>query len=526
MSMPFFGKQFTFTQPDGTTLDVRGWGDQRQATFETLDGYTVVKDPISGFYDYATVSDDREYLVPTGIRAGVVSPKGFGLTKGVRISGPASRAKAQFVGPLTPSKSRWEIRREERRALLRAGAMMPGIHPAPPTRTTVGDFVGLTILVQFPDVVGTIPREEIEAYCNQPGYRGFGNNGSVFDYFRDNSGGKMRYTNLVTPYYTAKRPRSYYTNPIIQQPKRAWELIKEALGYFQTQGFDFGRLSVDDQSYVYATNVFYSGPCVNNWAQGLWPHSYHLLTPYPLGPGMQVYDYQMTDMGSQLALGTFCHENGHMICDFPDLYDYGDESNGAGVYCLMCAGAVLDEVNPANVCAYLKAHAGWVEVTPVVDGLEALASAEDYRVYSFEKSRTEYFLIENRVKSGRDKILPGSGLIIWHVDELGSNNEQAGTPTTHYECALEQADGRNDLERRVNQGDPGDFFPHGSKNRFGADSQPSSRWWDGTPSGLTIRVSEPAGATTPFKAKVQSGSAHRPPSKKPVKDHATTGRHQ
>jgi hypothetical protein len=45
MSTPFSGKEFTFTQPDGTALRVRGWGDQHHAVFETLNGYTVVEDP-------------------------------------------------------------------------------------------------------------------------------------------------------------------------------------------------------------------------------------------------------------------------------------------------------------------------------------------------------------------------------------------------------------------------------------------------------------------------------------------------
>ena len=50
---------------------------------------------------------------------------------------------------------------------------------------------------------------------------------------------------------------------------------------------------------------------------------------------MSAYRYQMTDMRDALLLRTFCHENGHMICDFPDLYDYGYESKGTGRYCLM-----------------------------------------------------------------------------------------------------------------------------------------------------------------------------------------------
>ena len=34
MSIPFNGKEFTFTQPDGTAFQVRGWGYQHHAVFE------------------------------------------------------------------------------------------------------------------------------------------------------------------------------------------------------------------------------------------------------------------------------------------------------------------------------------------------------------------------------------------------------------------------------------------------------------------------------------------------------------
>ena len=45
-----------------------------------------------------------------------------------------------------------------------------------------------------------------------------------------------------------------------------------------------------------------------------------------LAGGKKVYKYQITNIGSSLALGTFCHENGHMLCGFPDIYDYGYDS--------------------------------------------------------------------------------------------------------------------------------------------------------------------------------------------------------
>ena len=37
--------------------------------------------------------------------------------------------------------------------------------------------------------------------------------------------------------------------------------------------------------------------------------------------------YLLTSLGrtpADLTIGTFCHENGHLLCRFPDMYDYGE----------------------------------------------------------------------------------------------------------------------------------------------------------------------------------------------------------
>ena len=501
MSVPFSAKEFTFTQPDGTALRVLGWGDQHHAVFEALNGYTVVEDPLTGFYVYADVSPDGDDLLPTGGRPRFSNPRNLGLRPGVRIRLEAARAKAQESHGLPPGSSRWEVRRKQFRRDLRSSAAALGMAPAPPRRETVGDFVGLCLLIQFPDVAGAIAREEVEAFCNQSGYSGFGNNGSVFDYFHDVSGGRLRYTSIVAPYYTAQHPRSYYTNENIDQPIRARELIKEALDFHRGKGFDFTKLTLDDEDYVYATNVFYAGRRENHWAKGLWPHSYHLLTPYELAPGRKAFDYQITDMTDELSLGTFCHENGHMICDFPDLYDYGNESAGLGSFCLMCAGANANEKNPTDVNAYLKFRAGWANaLTRITNGLSATVAAGENQFFIHRKNSTEYFIVENRAKAGRDLALPAAGLAIYHIDELGDNQNEQMTSSLHYECSLVQADGRNDLENDPrNYGDATDLFGAGLNDRFGTGTHPGSRWWDGTASNLEISAIGPAGAVMTFQ---------------------------
>ncbi len=264
---------------------------------------------------------------------------------------------------------------------------------------------------------------------------------------------------------------------------------------------DFSVLTADSAGFVRALNVFYAGELDNAWSEGLWPHSSALTNPVAVPGNRSFNDYQITNLGSELTLRTFCHENGHMICDFPDLYDYGFESYGVGDYCLMGFGA--SEHNPAQVCAYLKNQAGWTSsLTVVKPGMTASVTAGRNDFLRYARSPTEYFLVENRAQTGRDAALPDSGLAIWHVDETATNNAEAMTADEHYECSLEQADGRFDLERQVNYGDAKDLFGAPDRRAFGASTRPDSRWWDGAQSSLEIiDVSAPGPAMTVTTAK-------------------------
>lgn len=488
MSIPYIGKEFTFIQPDGTKLKVRGFGNQDNAVFETLDGFTVTRDPETGFYQYAALSNDGE-LVPTGHQAERANPQDFGLAKGLRAK--RQTAALQDISELSTKKTRWQIRRQS--ALMDKLAQPEGaladLASEPPQHQTVGDVIGLCLLIDFPDLPGTISREEVEAFCNQPGYNGFDNNGSVRDYFFDNSGGRLRYTNIVAPYYTAQHNKSHYTDPNENYPDRAQELIKEALESLKADGFDFSPLTVDDEGFVNATNIFYAGDNVNGFRMGLWPHN-GIMPRFQLMPGKTVADYQITNMGEELTLGTFCHENGHMVCSFPDLYDFQRNSHGVGAFCLMCNGLDVDPRNPTQINPYLKLQAGWADsVTNITAGLNASVRAGVNDFYILRKNQTEYFIIENRQQTGRDQALRASGLAIWHIDEKGNNDHQAMTPTSHYECSIEQADGKFHFERlEPNQpyGDANDLFHGGGNTRFGDATNPDSRWWDGTSSGLNI----------------------------------------
>ncbi len=522
MAYQFHDKEFTFTQPDGSKFKVKGWGDQHYARFETIDGQTVTLDPVTEFYSIATLSDDGDELEATSIRAddsnNAVASRDLESSSAIRISAESATAKGLEASRMMIGGRRCEKRREKRlqKTLTRGGLQPDGVNLAPPTRGTVGDFIGLCILIDFSDEPATISRQEVDDFCNKNGYSGFGNNGSVNNYFRDNSLDSFNYTNIVTQYYRAKKPKSHYTDRGVVFGSRARALIKEALDHLKATGFDFDSLTTDDEDFVYALNIYYAGSNDNNWKQGLWPHSWHLATKYPLGNGKFFYDYQFTNMSDELTLGTFCHENGHMVCDYPDLYDYGSESNGVGIYCLMCAGN-RDEKNPSQISAYLKHISGWSsKAIKMTHGATITldASMNDFAIFTYNEN--EYYIVENRVKTGRDGSLPGSGLAIWHVDEFGSNSNEQMEPDQHYELSLEQADNKFELERRRHHiGNQGDLFSEATQTVFSDSTAPNSKWWDGSSSSLEIHDISEANEVMSFKVKLRE-----------VEDQSLTSFHQ
>src|SRR5512133_361906 len=67
-----FTEQISFTQPDGTQIQLNGHGDEFYAVFETLDGYSVVFDRGSKAYCYATAAVDGQ-LASTGVQVQTAS---------------------------------------------------------------------------------------------------------------------------------------------------------------------------------------------------------------------------------------------------------------------------------------------------------------------------------------------------------------------------------------------------------------------------------------------------------------------
>jgi M6 family metalloprotease-like protein len=364
-------------------------------------------------------------------------------------------------------------------------------------QVSTGKVRGLVILVEFSDVKCAVKKKDVESLLNDEGYSGKGNYCSVRDYYLRMSGGALDYSNEVVGPITLPKHRQYY----VERPFFTAVLDEIVARGVELSRYDSRREGILDAiSFMYAGKTLYQG-----W---LWPHN-HVLDWE--SNGFKSNFYQITSLGLDaewLSIGTFCHESGHMLCRFPDLYDYGkrdgdfERSAGLGRYCLMSSGNHLDGgKTPSPVSGYLRDLAGWCKRIRVNSPKQYKAEHDNYStVHVYETdSLNEYFLLENRSNLNLDAHLPSSGLAVYHCDTLGSNEWQGGTFNEHYQCGLLQADGHLDLERNMNNGDRDDLYKKVEGLALSHATSPASNLWDGSESGLTIKNVSGDGDTMTFE---------------------------
>ena len=183
LAAPHHGDIFPLRQPDGSSVEVRVWGDEFYQRIENLDGYTLLRDPASGWICYAELSRDGSSFVSTGVHVEADPPAG--LQRQLKLKPKARTALAQA--------SRAQLFAEDQQ--VRADG------DRDPQPSTIGEVQGITLIVDFSDVPGTVPASAFYEYLNIEGYNGYNNNGSVRDYFWDVSDGVLEYTNFVPDSY-------------------------------------------------------------------------------------------------------------------------------------------------------------------------------------------------------------------------------------------------------------------------------------------------------------------------------------
>ncbi len=360
-----------------------------------------------------------------------------------------------------------------------------GLYPHPK-----GVVYGLTLLVDFSDQAPGLSKPQIESWLNQEGYAENGLNGSVRDYFRDNSNGMVDFQNDIFGFYRAKNPKSYYEGG--NGYERSNELVDEVLAHFDPL-VDFAKYDNDDDGKVDAISLVYAGEA-EVFAQGLWPHA---SGSNQMRDGVRLARYMMTNLGDVPGLYTFSHEVGHMLFGWPDLYGFGN-------YCIMGNGA--SQKNPPGINDLYRADQGWIDVVDVPRDTNALYTAElNGTGYRFQNpgNSEESFFWSNVQSSGRFATIEGDGLLLLHFDKgIGRND-----PPNLLSLAVVQADGKKELDQTTwpePGSDADDFFTGAGVDEFSAKDFETAKWNDGSASGL--RIYEVGNVATGMPFKVGNGA--------------------
>ena len=311
-------------------------------------------------------------------------------------------------------------------------------------KTYSGTKKGLVILVQFTDSKFKTA-DSLALYkriLNESGYSEGNFKGSVADYFKAQSYNTFELDFDVVGPYTLSNNESYYGgNDSSGNDKNPGTMVKEACEAAD-KDVNYADYDWDGDGEVDQVFILYAGLGEANGgdANTIWPHEWNLysatganlmldgvtVNTYACGPELQPeYDSNGKATGNNTVdgIGTICHEFSHCL-GFPDTYDVND-SGGNGMYSwdIMSTGCYLgDGYQPCGYTSYERMLAGWLTPTELnsedknVSNMKPLTNGPEAYVIYNQGNKNEYYLLENRQKTGWDASLYGAGLLVLHVD--------------------------------------------------------------------------------------------------------------
>lgn len=373
-----------------------------------------------------------------------------------------------------------------------------------------GQKKGLIILVNFSDVTFQSSNNNAlyQRIANEKNFS-YGNfKGSMYDYFYAQSDGQFELTFDVVGPVKVSNIHSYYgSNDSEGNDKYPAKMVIEALKLADSQ-VNYADYDWDGDGEVEQVYVVYAGKgeADGGASTTIWPHEWQLSSAasYGDGSGAQTLDGVKIDTyacggeldgqtGSIAGIGTMCHEFSHCL-GYPDFYDT-DYSGGQGMFewDLMDSGSYNgDGYQPAGYTSYERWVAGWrtpVELTSTtqVNNMPALTenNATSYIIYN-NGNRNEYFLLENRQKTGWDASIPGAGLLILHVDYSASawSGNTPNDDPSHQRMTWVAADNQyqyttyQGTKYYTTEGAANDPFPYGSVNAFNKSTTPAAQLYN------------------------------------------------
>jgi len=368
----------------------------------------------------------------------------------------------------------------------------------------------IVVLVEFPDQKLTATKKQFQDLFFSTNVIG---TGSVREYFHEVSNGKAMISGEVVGPFLMPRTMSAYAHGASgtgSASPNARTLARDA-AMAANPTVDFKTYDNDGDGFVDAFVIVHAGRGAEETGRksDIWSHKWVLESGALMADGSKLFAY--LTVPEDAKLGVCAHELGHLLFGFPDLYDTDSTAEGVGNWCLMGGGSWLGGGNtPAHPSAWCKCQQNWVQTVNLAANSQrsipdVKQSKQVLRLWNGGKASKEYFLVEHRRRSGFDKLLPGEGLLIWHIDDTIDSN----TNELHPKVALLQADGAEDLENARNRGDAADPYPgSGSKRQFSAQSNPSSSSYGDLATNVSLTaIQESGGVITATIAVLPAGTS-------------------
>ncbi|MCK5850404.1 MAG: hypothetical protein KAH23_05765, partial [Kiritimatiellae bacterium] len=241
------------------------------------------------------------------------------------------------------------------------------------------------------------------------------------------------------------------------------------------------------------------------------------VSPWTPSPSGSVFDSQTEDMAGPISgfiqvqtwhdsLGVLCHEQGHDIFGWPDLYDYDISAVGVynqpiGQFDLMATGGLVHGIPP------MKSMVGWIRPVNLGNILVEGAGVQTLLMYPVDNqaNRNQYFYWTDPVNGPNEVYwfwyqcannisgFPGTGSQGLHIehDDYSGWQDSAVPPQQRYNphptWGMVQADGLDEMFDGVSAGGNDDVWPGATSNTtFSPFTDPEARWWNQIDIGLRI----------------------------------------
>ncbi len=490
---------FDYQQPDGSTVSITLKGDEDLRWAVTPDGYTLLFNH-DGYLEYAEQGANGELQL-----------------SGVRTHNAQKRQAEELIFlKNTPQKLQFSPAQISATKEFRLARQAIQEYQRKNKRKDVGILRLPLILVDFPSRSFSKTKTDFELLMNQLDYTSTVDGaitGSTRDYFRASSYGQLDIViDVFGPFrmeFDAGNYNPHHCRQIGIVGIKCGDpdgMITSAIQQANAVGCDFSNYDANGDGIVDGVHIIFAGYGSESGAPAnasIWSHQ-GSITPLELdGKFINTYtcssELRGYDGNLLTHIGVIAHELSHVL-GVPDLYDTDYEDGGGqsvdlGDWCLMSGSCWNDGGRtPALHSAHIRHTLGWIHVDTLSEpqAISLPNPANEGIAYRINtKTANEYFLLENRQQQGWDAFIPGSGLLIYHVDEnySGWTNNCINCDPAHRGLYIKQAGGGinsdnpdsyyADNDGRLQNKRSTDAYPTANNRSFSDLSTPNAQSWAG-----------------------------------------------